>query len=183
MKISLTAALLVAAFPIVVQAQTRVEANTRASVRAEARQSDGETRGGSAVDAQLSATARAELPTEPVAAAMAEARARGASEARAARIGVATHARLVVSRQALDAGRERAPSHAETSAGAEALAEGASRSQLTALARAAAEDRSLVASLETLARVGSNAGFAETTAALRTQLARGASDQAINALD
>lgn len=167
------------AMPLVpaVQADAQMSLGAGAGAAAETT----EARGSVAVKA----TAEAGLPTETVKEAFAEARARGESSTAAERAAMEVHVRLGAAREALTSKEQgRYASEAEILAGASAMSAGAGRADLEALREAAPRDRSLVVSLETLARVRSNgmSGEGEAAHMIAAQLAAGASDNELTRL-
>lgn len=180
MKLVMTMAA-VAALAIPAAAAAQVE--TKAAVGARIGVGAPAGQGSLSADATVRATADAGLPDAPVRRAIAKARARGASEAETARIAAEVQARLVASRDALGDGGKRTPSSAEVSVGAEAMAMGATRAELALLARSAPPRRSLVASVDALARLGARSGdFARSAATIAGRLEAGASDRSITRL-
>lgn len=131
------------------------------------------------------ATVEAGLPAESVKKAYAEARERGESSRAADRSAMEVDVRLRGAREALTSEeRGRYASDAEIIAGASAMSAGAERTELEALRDAAPRGRSLVVSLETLARLrttGSSHG-AEAAHVIAGHLAAGASDRQVSAL-
>ena len=175
--LAMAAALVV---PAALNAQTTVQASTRARVQTEARGDEQQARGGA--DAEVRLAVRAGLPREPVARAAARARARGHTEAHAARAAAEVRTRLQTSHDAIVASG-RSATEAEITAGADALAQGAGRADLSAIARRAPEDRQLTASFRALARLGARSdNFSQAAAAIATRLESGTSDRAIGRL-
>lgn len=133
----------------------------------------------------VKAAVEAGLPAESVKKAYAEARARGESSTAADRSAMEVQLRLRAARESLtDEARGRRASEGEITAGASAMAAGAERAELETLRDAAPRGRSLVVSLETLAKLrstGSSQG-AEAAQVIAAELASGASDRQVSAL-
>jgi len=180
MKLVMTMAA-VAALAIPAAAAAQVE--TKATVGARVGVDAPAAQGGLSADATVRATADAGLPDAPVRRAVARSRSRGASEAETARIAAEVQARLIASRDALSDNGRRVASNAEITAGADAMAKGATRAELALLARSAPPRRSLVASVDALARLGTRSGdFARSATTIAGRLQAGASDPSITRL-
>jgi hypothetical protein len=156
-KTILIAAAALTAIPALLAAQTGAKADANVRVRTDASASAGRRDGDDG-----------------------EARARsGAAASADARAEV----RLDASRRALSDGGRREPSRAEIAAGAKAMAQGAAESDLSLLAEHARRGRSLTASANALARLGSRSGdFHASAAAIAARLEQNASDRAITRL-
>ncbi|HEX8674475.1 MAG TPA: hypothetical protein VF710_21425, partial [Longimicrobium sp.] len=180
MKLVMTMAAVAAlAIPaaLAAQVETKATVGARVGVDAPAAQT------GLSADATVRATADAGLPDAPVRRAVARSRSRGNSEAETARIAAEVQARLIASRDALSNDGRRVATNAEITAGADAMAKGATRAELSLLARSAPPRRSLVASVDALARLGTGSGdFARSATTIAGRLRAGASDPSITRL-
>ena len=154
-KTMLIAAAALAAFPALLAAQTNAKADAGVRVRTDASASAGQRdRDGS--EARSSASLSAETSAE---------------------------VRLDASQRVLSDGGRRQPSRAEAAAGAKALAAGAAASDLALLAEHAPRGRSLTASANALARLGTeNGDFHRSAAAIAARLDHNASDRTITHL-
>ena len=140
--------------PMIAQAQTGVQAQSQASVSAQARAPRPETRlsaeSQSKVDANIRAAREHKLPEKPIRDRVAEGQAKGASEAEIVAASGRMFVDLQTSYDAMVRGGHAQPSAEEVTRGSQLLARGYTSANIEAVAHNAPSDRSLVVAFETL---------------------------------
>jgi hypothetical protein len=194
-KITLAAAVILVAVPLIARAQSgggsvKVESRTRVDASTQHSSQEGEPRrttlsadGQAKVEANLRTARGRKLPEQPIRERVAEGSAKGASEAQIVAASGRALAELQASYDAMARAGRSNPSGEETARGAQLVARGYTTAQLEGVARRAPSDRSLVVAFETLASLQSH-GVSTTRAATQVEnsLVARASDAQIHDL-
>lgn len=165
---------------------TNVSANASATAQAK-----GEFRAPSSFSAEGQAKLNAmyaearehHVPREPMAKRVDEGRAKGASETAVIASAGKVKANLEASQEAMVAAGRQHPSDEECERGEAAMERGVTKAQITAVAKSAPHDRSLVVAFDVLAKLAARGvPVTQAVAQVQTNMTSGASDAALSAL-